>query len=1480
MNTSRMPVLLALCAATFFAGVSAPALANVPLAEKPLYLGETVKPAFIMAVDDSGSMQWDVLSPNQDGELVWGRDSTTTAFGFFRENGSFRPDNGGVDLSGNFLQLFPFDNRGTPRNTVPPFPAFGFARSPQFNAAYFDPAAQYLPWQNYDGTSYPSMSTATQWQSMKLSPDTTEARRYNLTATIYDQSNDTAGGTIQIVNGAPLYNGYVLKAGWSIRSEDNTTRTCPATPSNITVPASGSTALVLTADRTITGECTGGSGNADDEVDVWIPNLVDTPIPDGQGELFNVRPGMVIPSGIQYFVRQRCGGTTTTDSLGATSAQLGVWTTTTANITLPAFTLPSGGTHANYAVRYCDQNGGNVGDPGNVNQNANYGDGAEDFTVGFAYFAPTYYLTTNTSADGNTAPVAFTNLAGGPRANTTPGGGTLYRYEIRPANYATTAAYNAAMTNFANWFLYYRTRNLAMIAALTRSLNDVDFMRIGYFRINQTYNGTDYTATVPPLVMHEMSDFTNSTTVAGRRSLYAQMLTLPANGSTPNGWAVNQLGLQFQRTTGTASPASDPPVISACQFNAGMLFTDGYSNQGRPTSAGNIDNGTPFAAAPFTDGHSNTMADIASYYYRENLRPDVTAGLVPVVPGCTTSTPDLRLDCNRNQHMNFYGITLGASGVSFGVTHQQDPDTLDITPDIFVAGNAPAWPAWANDARSAVDDIWHATVNTRGQFVNATSPERISQAMNSIIQSINTAARRSAGTAASGARRAVGFTAYVPEFDPNSWTGDVKGYRLLPSGQLGPVTWSAVEELPVPALRNILVSLPNGTVPPITFSLSDFNNTNLGTTDLQRQTRLGLLATQFATGGEFAGRTVQQAIDYLRGDLTHEGSAPGSFRSRLLRNPDGTSQHRPIGDILGSQPEILNRGSEGYSQLPVSKGGRVNTDGTLVPATTTGTYSRFVNTTKATRTPVLIVGSNDGMIHGFDASTGSSGSPGEELFAVIPNSVLAKTGKLLERDYLHTFLVDGTPQVGDACIGSGSGGADCSWKTVAVMGMGAGGRSVVALDVTNPAAGFGSTNFLWEFSNLQDSDMGFTINRPRIFAGEDGVWYAAFGNGLNSANHLAKLFILNLSTGALVREITLGTVGSALDPNGAIAVLAVDGDGNADRTGLPNEESNTYTDTLYVTDFHGRLFKVDVSATSPSSWAVAYGGLPLYTPEAVDTAERVDKRQFVTGALDVTRHPLNGNMVVYGTGRYVANGDQNVISVPQVQTFYAIWDDPTQTAGFSARAALQAQTVTGSIVVDGVTRRQTSDTPVNYRGTGAKRGWYIDLYQASGTGTFRNGERVVGTPTIFGGNVVFTAFQPIGTQCSPGGKNWLYSLNVLTGASGLVFDGCTRCGGTDLNPGGTSAAPSQDPPIVVDPGVPTPQDTDGDGDIDEDDDNDPRDPNCIAGQPGCPTELPVDENNALGGRLCRSNVSVLLPDAGLTPFTQITCGRSAWRQVQ
>ena len=73
-----------------------------------------------------------------------------------------------------------------------------------------------------------------------------------------------------------------------------------------------------------------------------------------------------------------------------------------------------------------------------------------------------------------------------------------------------------------------------------------------------------------------------------------------------------------------------------------------------------------------------------------------------------------------------------------------------------------------------------------------------------------------------------------------------------------------------------------------------------------------------------------------------------------------------------------------------------------------GNYSEFI-TTYYNRLPIIYVGGNDGMLHGFSAETG------EEKIAYVPKGVYKNLSRLTNADYNtdHRYFVDGSPVVGD-----------------------------------------------------------------------------------------------------------------------------------------------------------------------------------------------------------------------------------------------------------------------------------------------------------------------------------------------------------------------------------------------------------------------------------------------------------------------------------
>ncbi|HRF83008.1 MAG: pilus assembly protein [Xanthomonadales bacterium] len=886
-----------------------------------------------------------------------------------------------------------------------------------------------------------------------------------------------------------------------------------------------------------------------------------------------------------------------------------------------------------------------------------------------------------------------------------PLGADMYRYDYVASNFTTGGA--DAVQNFANWWTYYGNRNRAMIGAMTHAVSDFTKMRIGYTQIN-TPPTAQGDANDPNVVMRDMG------VQADRDALYAAMRALNASGNTPTRRATARMIRQFSRTDAGA------PIKLQCQKNAAMLFTDGYTNEspaGAATSywsVGNVDGGYP---APYGGGtaSSDTIADYAMYGYITNPRPDLPTGKVPVPHACAGAPPD-GMDCNKNLHVNFYGVTLGARGAVYDV---------NATATANPYANPPNWGASGTmnlDPRN-VDDIWHAALNSRGEFVNASSPADITEAMRRILALVNEGATPSGTIGVTGARIGTGSLTVEPRYESTNngtdWYGKLTAYNVTANPLTGATSfsqaWEASAKIEAQGAgsRTIKYGTTAASVVP---TVQDFDAAHLtlaglcaGSDPLKTIscTPTAILALD---GGNM---TLGRVVDYLRGSRTDEGK----LRTRTT----------VLGDIVNSSP-VVSASTDDYGYRTL--GGSLATS-----------YATYLATKKAGGKSAILVGANDGMFHVID---GHDTSGGQETFAYVPATSVGHMGNLVfpyvaadknNQKFEHRYFVDGPVAVSDVYMGG-------SWKTIAVATSGAGGRSVFALDITNPS----SPSVLWEINNLItgaptiSNNIGYVLGKPVIVPIKDNSgnvkWKAIFGNGYNSTSQQASLFVVDVATGS--NSVIVASESPAPAYNGLGNVSVVDlKRRNIDNTAWIGGRDG-YADTAYAADQNGAVWKFDLLANS-----VALGGQPLFVAKDSGGA-----RQTITGGLTLATGPAGGVMVYFGTGSFSFTGDPLDTNV---QTMYGVLDKGVTVAG---RANLLQQT----IGVDTGGFRETSTHAM----AAGKSGWYIDLPA---------GERFVGHPRIEGGVVFFPTYEPSATaadDCSVTGQNWLYGLNTLSGAAGLT----------------------------------------------------------------------------------------------------------------
>ncbi|NOT10421.1 MAG: hypothetical protein HOP23_01060 [Methylococcaceae bacterium] len=636
---------------------------------------------------------------------------------------------------------------------------------------------------------------------------------------------------------------------------------------------------------------------------------------------------------------------------------------------------------------------------------------------------------------------------------------------------------------------------------------------------------------------------------------------------------------------------------------------------------------------------------------------------------------------------------------------------------------------------------WDADENSEpDNYVLATKPEKLIAALNQAFTTINGQVSSAASVAANSTRLDAGTQVYQAKFNSSEWFGQLVAFTVdITNGALTKA-WEASELLPAHGSRNIYTynpSLATGSRG-VVFQWDNLTKDTDTPAPLPFSQQHYLSSLASINDGNGALR-----VAWLRGDAAKEQkNSGGIFRNRT----------NILGDIINSDPIYLGAEDYGYATLSGAEG---------------STYSDFRASIAYTgRRPMLYAGANDGMLHGFDARNAG----GQEVFAYIPNALFPELSKLTSPLYAHQYYVDGMFGTGDVYDGS-------AWHTLLAGTTGAGGRVVFALDVTNPDDFTNPTSAaskaLWEFTNANDADLGYTFAQPSVVRMQDGHWAVIVANGYDSDNGHAVLFVLDALTGVVLQKIDTG-VGATADKNGLSSPIAVDTD---------NDRS---VDTVYAGDLYGNLWKFDVSV-SAGSWPVPSS--PFFVACTISgTTCTAANRQPITGKPNVgkvggagTDQNNTGIMVYFGTGKYFETGDNILGASPQVQSFYGLWDKGT---AITDRSLLQAQTIDfeGIATTVGGTPstkpiRVSSKTPVCYAVTSTgctassplKSGWALNLLKPV---AIAEGERMVSFPLVRRGLVVFSTIIPNADPCSFGGRSHLMEIDALSGGepSGAPFD--------------------------------------------------------------------------------------------------------------
>lgn len=933
--------------------------------------------------------------------------------------------------------------------------------------------------------------------------------------------------------------------------------------------------------------------------------------------------------------------------------------------------------------------------------------------------------------------------------------------------------------NFATWYSFYRTRALATISAASLAFYDLSpSIRLTWQSLIHCKN-LNYTGTSTGLGYRCGINNFRAYSSTHRENFFSWLQSgtrFDKADGTPLRWATKRAGdfLKDSEIAWYKNPEKNDTaskVKYSCRPSYHVLMTDGmWTDTNEPSTVTKFENsdytektlndGKVYDGLkpPFSDSHSGSLADIAMHYWATDLSsmPDKVPSYIPY----KNLNSDIEYWDPRNnpatwQHMSNFIMGLGLTEALNKINIPWSGSTHEgVGYQNLISGNA-SWPQVSTGGADNVYDLWHAAINSRGEFFSVDSPDAMVQAFSNILTRIASRKSTAAAPATSNSLEADGDPdepqdrlvtySYQSSFDnTEDWVGDlkkVKTYRTWVSDGEGgggfetstEDIWSASSLLK--GERTVKMAGSNG--------LQEFTTTNANSklkNWLNINPETGVIDNRW-----------QDRLNYIRGDRSNEGEGSTDFRKRSSL----------LGDFLASQPAVVQRPQ--YLELFSNR------------LEDNKQYTSFIDTTQ-NRAGRIYIGGNDGMLHGFDTADG------KETFAFIPTAVFPNLNKLTGKNYTHHYYVDGSPEVAD--VYDHDAGV---WKTILVGTLRAGGKGLFALDITTP----GQEKLLWEFDefNYQSNaghksgmvGPGYSFPKPTIARLHNGRWAVVTGNGYegaNTNNGKAALYVIDAITGKLSKSLEVQS--ATTEPNGLSTPRLADFDGDG------------VADYAYAGDLHGNLWRFDLLGTGASpdrdladgpiygnknstadGFKLSYGGKPMFT---ASVSVNGTHSQPITAAPSLTRHPSgNGYLVIFGTGKYFEDSDKTGTET-HPQTLYAIWDQKTraETTGagdmpINQNALVKQEIIETNLIAEGKNSglervaRTLSDNAVSYydtNGNVSKKGWYLNL-AASGS---YEGEMMIENMRVLGRDtLLISTLVPNDDPCAHGAGNWLYALNPATG---------------------------------------------------------------------------------------------------------------------
>jgi type IV pilus assembly protein PilY1 len=708
----------------------------------------------------------------------------------------------------------------------------------------------------------------------------------------------------------------------------------------------------------------------------------------------------------------------------------------------------------------------------------------------------------------------------------------------------------------------------------------------------------------------------------------------------------------------------------------------------------------------------------------------------------------------------------------------------DAKPDAASGSTNVNWDQQHNNG-SDCTQLGHCADGEPDGYFLARRPELLERRLNEVFD--RELGKSNTAVSVSSAQLNYGSFKYVAKFTESDTLryGTVEATQVNSDGKFVQ-GWDAGEQLAAAsdAKRQVITNTPvNGVEAGVAF------NAALAADRLNPTDALSPFLTAMAGSSDTPELAARKLIAYMRGSRGDEGTL---FRNRSQR-PSNI-----MGPVVSSNPWV---------QDP-AKSARF-TDGDFPGGPS---YFEFISS-RAAQNKVLWVGSHDGMLHGFEATTGAP------LLSYVPSPVVSRLLSTFSSSTAQAVpLVDGSPFAADVLRGAGADGAE--WRTYLFGGLGRGGKAVFALDVTDTGSVSGtsvtsgdlqeanaSTLFKWIFTSADDGDLGFVTTGPtehrtsgqahQVVRLNNGKFGLLVPNGYQSTNGRAALFILFIDgpgvgawteTGSNPNFRKLLTLNSDAG-NGLMGVTWVD---------LNNDGT---ADVVYGTDLHGNVWKFDIRSADPASWGGAFkrastatpGGMvniPFFTTTActrtsTGVSTSCANEIAITTNPVATQPPFGGVMISFGTGKALASGD--FPNAAMANRFISVWDKgrypedqvfpPPDVAGFTApvlpslgarfselllRRNTDGQVYRVKVGASNVEVPVPADSDDVVFNPSINDGWYFNFPS--------EGEQLISSPTARRSFVSFTSVRSLNSTetqqtCVTDPNGTFYAVNPSTGGA-------------------------------------------------------------------------------------------------------------------